>query len=128
MAVGDSHLPVRIWPAIARAVVGKCPACGRGKFFRSYSHQVGNCSSCGEHYSRRRRTGMADDHHRRPFSGAVGIVCQDCLSLASLGEHNSLAADGVGVDIGYSAACEGRFHRGNLGDEGSGFRMTRLEA
>jgi Phosphoenolpyruvate carboxykinase/Protein of unknown function (DUF983) len=30
-------------------------------------------------------------------------------------------ADGVGVDIGYSAACEGSFHRGNLGDEGSRF-------
>ncbi len=71
---------------------------------------------------------MADDHHCRPFGDAVGIVCRDSLSLASLGEHNSLAADGVGVDIGYFAACEGSLHCGNLGDEGSGFRMTPLEA
>jgi hypothetical protein len=48
---------------------------------------------------------MADDHHCRPFGDAVGIACRDSLSLASLGEHNSLAADGVDVDIGYSAAC-----------------------
>ena len=52
MSVSDSHLPVRIWPAIARAVAGKCPACGRGKFFRSYLHQVENCSSCGEHFGK----------------------------------------------------------------------------
>ena len=52
MSVSDSHLPVRIWPAIARAVAGKCPACGRGKFFRSYVHQVENCSSCGEHFGK----------------------------------------------------------------------------
>jgi len=48
--VSDSHLPVRIWPAIARAVAGKCPACGRGKFFQSYLHQVENCSSCDERF------------------------------------------------------------------------------
>jgi uncharacterized protein (DUF983 family) len=52
MSVSDSHLPVRIWPAIARAVAGKCPACGRGKFFRRYLHQMANCSSCGEHFGK----------------------------------------------------------------------------
>jgi uncharacterized protein (DUF983 family) len=52
MSVSDSHLPVRIWPAIARAVAGKCPACGRRKFFRSYLHQVENCSPCGEHFGK----------------------------------------------------------------------------
>jgi len=52
MSVSDSHLPVRIWPAIARAVAGKCPACGREKLFRSYLHQVENCSSCGEHFGK----------------------------------------------------------------------------
>ena len=52
MSVSDSHLPVPIWPTIARAVAGKCPACGRGKFFRSYLHQMENCSSCGEHFGK----------------------------------------------------------------------------
>lgn len=48
--MSDSHLPVRIWPVIARAVAGKCPACGQRQFFRSYLHQVENCFSCGEHF------------------------------------------------------------------------------
>jgi len=39
---------------------------------------------------------------------------------AFVGEHHNMAPDGVGVDIGYFAACEGGLHRGNLGDEGSG--------
>jgi uncharacterized protein (DUF983 family) len=52
MSASDSHLPVRISPAIARAAALKCPACGRGKFFRSYLHQVENCSSCGEHFGK----------------------------------------------------------------------------
>jgi uncharacterized protein (DUF983 family) len=52
MSVSDSHVPVRIWPAIARAVAGKCPVCGRGKFFRRCLHQMANCSSCGEHFGK----------------------------------------------------------------------------
>ncbi len=129
--MSDSHLPVRIWPAIARAVAGKCPACGRGKFFRSYLHQVENCSSCHERFG-----GIhADDgpawltiNHCRPFGGTVGIVCRDSLSLASFCEHNGLAADGAGANIGCSATCKGGLHRRNLGDEGSRFRMMRLKA
>ena len=52
MSASGSHLPTRIWPAIARAMTGKCPACGRGKLFRSYLHQVENCTSCGKHYGK----------------------------------------------------------------------------
>jgi hypothetical protein len=92
---------------------------------------VENCTSCGEHYgktSRRRRTGLADNPRRRPFGRTVGVICRDHVSLASSGEHNSLAADCGGANIDYSAACENHLHRGNLGDERSGFRMTRLEA
>jgi hypothetical protein len=131
MSASGSHLPVRIWPTVARAVAGKCPACGQGRLFRSYLHQVENCTSCGEHYgktSRRRRTGLADNPRRRPFGRTVGVICRDHVSLASSGEHNSLAADCGGANIDYSAACENHLHRGNLGDERSGFRMTRLEA
>lgn len=82
MSVSDS--PVRIWPAIARAAAGKCPACGRGKFFRSYLHQMVSCRFCGEHFSvastsakfMRRRTRMADNHDCPPFGGAVILLRQ----------------------------------------------------
>ena len=50
MSVSDSSLPVRVWPAIVRAVSGRCPACGGGKFFKSYLHQVDRCSVCGESF------------------------------------------------------------------------------
>ena len=52
MSVSDSHLPVRIWPAIARAAAGKCPACGRGKIFRSYLYQMQSCRYCREHFGK----------------------------------------------------------------------------
>jgi uncharacterized protein (DUF983 family) len=50
MSVSDSHLPKRVWPAIVRAVSGKCPACGGGKCFKSYLHQVDRCAVCGESF------------------------------------------------------------------------------
>ena len=50
MTVGDSPMPVPVRPAIARAVSGRCPACGVGKFFKSYLHQVDRCSVCGERF------------------------------------------------------------------------------
>ncbi|WP_426440313.1 DUF983 domain-containing protein [Bradyrhizobium genosp. P] len=52
MSASDLHFPVRIWRAIARAIAGKCPVCGRGKLFRSYLHKVENRASCGEHYGK----------------------------------------------------------------------------
>src|ERR1700750_1170191 len=34
--------------AVARALMGRCPACGKGKVMRSYLKQVENCAACGE--------------------------------------------------------------------------------
>lgn len=34
--------------AILRSLTGRCPACGRGKLFKSYIRQVDACESCKE--------------------------------------------------------------------------------
>jgi uncharacterized protein (DUF983 family) len=36
--------------AIRRAVLGKCPNCGKGVLYKSYLKQVDRCSVCGESY------------------------------------------------------------------------------
>jgi uncharacterized protein (DUF983 family) len=41
---------VSLKTAIRRAVLGRCPACGEGKLFRSYLRQVENCEACGERF------------------------------------------------------------------------------
>jgi uncharacterized protein (DUF983 family) len=43
--------------AITRGFLGRCPACGRGKLFRSYLKVVNTCKICGEDMSHQR----ADD-------------------------------------------------------------------
>lgn len=70
MSVSDSHLPTRVWPAIVRAVSGKCPACGGPKFFQSYLRQVDRCSACGESFSQIH----ADDGPAWLTIGIVGHV------------------------------------------------------
>jgi uncharacterized protein (DUF983 family) len=37
--------------ALARGARGRCPACGRGRLFRSYLKQVEACDVCGESYA-----------------------------------------------------------------------------
>ena len=70
MSVSDSHLPPRVWPAIVRAVSGRCPACGSGKFFKSYLHQVDRCSVYGEGFGQIH----ADDGPAWLTFGIVGHV------------------------------------------------------
>ena len=55
--------------AITRGFFGRCPACGRGRLFRSYLKVVNTCKVCGEdlsHAPRRRRAGLSDAPDRRP--------------------------------------------------------------
>ena len=33
-----------------RALLGRCPCCGKGQLFRTYLKQVENCSVCGESF------------------------------------------------------------------------------
>jgi hypothetical protein len=101
MSVSDSHLPMRTWPAIARAAAGKCPACGRAKFFRSYLHPVENCSYCDEHLGKN--------------------SCDDAPAW--------LTIIIVGHLVVPSAFCRGqrRSSLRDLGNEGSWLRMKRPE-
>jgi len=45
------------WPAIARAMRGRCPCCGESALFSGYLNLVKTCGSCGEDLSHAR----ADD-------------------------------------------------------------------
>lgn len=90
-----------------------------------------NCSSCGEHFGKIH----ADDGPAWLTIIIVGhlvvpsaLYAETVFRWPPLVSHSSLAADGAGVNIGCSATCKGGFHRRNLGDEGSGFRIMRLKA
>ena len=52
-----SENEVSLKTAVARALMGKCPHCGKGKLMKSYLKQVENCSVCGESFGQIR----ADD-------------------------------------------------------------------
>jgi uncharacterized protein (DUF983 family) len=79
MSVSDSHLPIRVWPAIVHAVSGRCPACGGGKFFKSYLHQVDKCLVCGERFGQIH----ADDG---PAWLTIGVVGHIVVPMALFGE------------------------------------------
>ncbi|MEQ8166858.1 MAG: DUF983 domain-containing protein [Alphaproteobacteria bacterium] len=40
-----------LFTAAGRALIGRCPNCGRGKLFRTYLKQVAHCEACSEQYS-----------------------------------------------------------------------------
>ena len=40
----------KVGDAVRRALLGKCPNCGRGKLFASYLKQVDHCAVCREPY------------------------------------------------------------------------------
>src|SRR5579884_2660814 len=68
---------IRLKTAIGRALLGRCPACGLGKLFRSYLKQVENCAACGEQFGHIR----ADD--AAPW-GTIILVGHVFLPLAFL--------------------------------------------
>ena len=43
--------PITAGTALARGARGRCPACGRGRLFRSYLKQVDGCDACGESFA-----------------------------------------------------------------------------
>ena len=53
--MSETEISLKI--ATARALMGRCPHCGKGKLMRSYLKQVENCSVCGESFGQIR----ADD-------------------------------------------------------------------
>ena len=90
MSVSDLPLPVRVWPAIVRAVSGRCPACGGGKFFKSYLLQVDRCFMCDESFGQIH----ADDGPAWLTIGTVGHVV---VPLALLAETNATLGGGSGT-------------------------------
>ena len=81
MFVSDLPSSVRVWPAIVRAVSGRCPACGGGKFFKSYLHQVDRCFVCDESFGQIH----ADDG---PAWLTIGIVGHVVVPMALFAETN----------------------------------------
>lgn len=51
----DTGIPMKL--AARRALLGRCPACGKGALFRAYLKQVEACAACGEAFGQIR----ADD-------------------------------------------------------------------
>ena len=51
------HTSITLKTAVLRALMGRCPNCGKGKLMRSYLKQVENCAVCGESFGQIR----ADD-------------------------------------------------------------------
>ncbi len=51
------HTAITLKEAALRALLGRCPCCGKGRLMRSYLKQVEQCSVCGEQFGQIR----ADD-------------------------------------------------------------------
>jgi uncharacterized protein (DUF983 family) len=43
-----NNKPQDLWPAVIRALIGRCPNCGNGRLFATYLQQVESCAACGE--------------------------------------------------------------------------------
>ncbi len=128
MSVSNSS--VRVWPAIVRAVSGRCPACGGGKFFKSYLRQVDRCFVCDESFGQIH----ADDGPAWLTIGIVGhivvpmaLFAETNFQLAAVGWHDSLATDCVGAELDRPATGEGPVYCSDLGDEGSWRRISMVD-
>jgi uncharacterized protein (DUF983 family) len=53
----ENHDEMPLKVAVGRALMGRCPACGKGKLMKGYLKQVDNCAACGESFGQIR----ADD-------------------------------------------------------------------
>jgi uncharacterized protein (DUF983 family) len=57
ISVAMTETRISLKTAAARALMGRCPCCGKGRLMKSYLKQVENCSVCGESFGQIR----ADD-------------------------------------------------------------------
>lgn len=49
LVLGEKARPERrLWTAMKRGALGRCPHCGKGKLFKSFVKTVDECSVCGE--------------------------------------------------------------------------------
>jgi uncharacterized protein (DUF983 family) len=97
-----SNPEIELKTAARRALLGRCPCCGKGKLMRSYLKQVENCSACGESFGQIRADDAAPwltiilvGHVFLPFAFMVNLdwmpVWTAMLSLATLFAGLSLA-------------------------------------
>ena len=112
--------------AITRGFFGRCPACGRGRLFRSYLKVVNACNICGEAFTGHR----ADDAPAYltllivAHVVGAGILLSDetvAAFLASLGRGLLARGDACG-EPPHSAARQGRDRRPAMGDLHAWFR------
>jgi uncharacterized protein (DUF983 family) len=73
------EMPLKL--AAARALMGRCPACGKGKLMKGYLKQVENCAACGESFGQIR----ADDAAPWATIILVGHVFLPIAFLVNLG-------------------------------------------
>jgi hypothetical protein len=66
---------------------------------------------------------VVDHRYSGSRCGADALVYGDKFSVAAFGQHDGLAADGIGTDLDRPAAGEGPVYCGDLGDEGSWGRI-----
>lgn len=99
-AMSDTEIDLKT--AARRALLGRCPCCGKGKLMRSYLKQVENCSACGESFGQIRADDAAPwltiilvGHVFLPFAFMVNLdwmpTWAAMLSLATLFAGLSLA-------------------------------------
>jgi uncharacterized protein (DUF983 family) len=79
----SEHTAVELKTAALRALMGRCPCCGKGKLMKSYLKQVENCAACGESFGKIR----ADD--AAPWATII-LVGHVFLPLAFLVEIDGM--------------------------------------
>ena len=95
----------------ARAVLGRCPCCGKGKLFRAYLKQVDQCAECGEAFGAIR----ADDAAPWLTIIVVGHVFLPFAFMVNLGWMPTWAAMGtlaslfVGISLAVLPRAKGLF-------------------
>src|SRR5208282_4250961 len=47
-AEADALPKRKLWTALRRGFLGRCPACGRGRLFRAFLKVADHCPACGE--------------------------------------------------------------------------------
>ena len=87
----SEHTAVELKTAALRALMGRCPCCGKGKLMKSYLKQVENCAACGESFGKIRADDAAPwatiilvGHVFLPFAFLVDIDWMPVWAVASM--------------------------------------------
>lgn len=75
-------------PALARAIRGRCPACGEGRMFRAFLKPTSACTHCGQAW---------DMHQADDFPSYIVILLLGHILVPLMIEVNSALAIPLGV-------------------------------